>query len=114
MSEAERLDPVQIVAVVGGVTEELSDLDRGFELWVHLARREGWEVSSMAPLNEPWEDGVLGSAVVEGITYRIRSGPRVRRSMADDSTGRLTYRPVLVFAAWAEPDLSAYELEPGQ
>lgn len=109
MPQEERVDPVQIFARVGGVTYRSMDANRAFEVWVHLARSAGWDVVEL-PADRKVDDPTnLGAVMVEGIKYRIRFSPRVRRLLADDSTGHLTYKDALGYAAWAEPDLAAYE-----
>jgi hypothetical protein len=111
MPGPERVDPVQIVARIGGVTVELSDSDRAFEVWVYLARQAGWDVIEFPPDPEAADEDDFGSVVVEAVKYKIRYGLRVRQMLADDSTGYLTHRPVLAYASWAEPDLESYKLE---
>ncbi len=106
----DRVDPVQILARVGGATRRDRDVDRAFEVWVHLARKAGWDVVESSEDRDPDDPTDLGSVLIEGIKYRIRYAPRVRRLLADDSTGHLTYRDILGYASWAEPDLSAYRL----
>ncbi|MGA5468692.1 hypothetical protein ACPCUK_07650 [Streptomyces arboris] len=101
------MDPVQIFARVGGVTYRSMDADRAFEVWVHLTRSAGWHVVEL-PADRKVDDRTdLGAVMVEGIKYRIRFSRRVRRYLADDSTGSLSYKDALGFAAWAEPDLSS-------
>lgn len=108
MSQGERVDPVQIFARVGGVTYRSMDAGRAFEVWVHLARSAGWDVAEIPSGSKEDDPTDLGAVMVEGIKYRIRFSPRVRRLLADDSTENLSYRDALGFAAWAEPDLSAH------
>ena len=106
MSQDERVDPVQIFARVGGVAYRRMDANRAFEVWAHMARKEGWDVTEL-PGDRNTDDATdLGAVMVEGIKYRIRYSPRVRRLLADDSTGHLSYRDALGYAAWAEPDLA--------
>jgi hypothetical protein len=109
MPQDERVDPIQIIARVGGVAYRSMDASRAFEVWVHLTRKAGWDVTEL-PVERNADDPTdLGAVMVEGIKYRIRFGPRVRRLLADDSTGHLAYKDALGYAAWAEPDLSACE-----
>lgn len=106
MPEDERVDPIQILARVGGVAYRSMDANRAYEVWVYLARQAGWEVIEL-PVDRNTDDPTdLGVVMVEGIKYRIRFSPRVRRLLADDSTGHLAYRDTLAYAAWAEPDVS--------
>lgn len=56
------------------------------------------------------EGTACGSVLVGGLKYRIHYGLHVRQDMADDSTSHLAYRPVLAYAAWAEPVLEDREL----
>ncbi|MFE6978425.1 hypothetical protein [Streptomyces sp. NPDC057682] len=107
MSQDERVDPVQILARVGGVAYRAMDADRAFEVWVHLARSAGWEVGERSDDRRTGDPTDLGSVMVEGIKYRIRYSPRVRRLLADDSTGHLVYQDALGYAAWAEPEDAA-------
>lgn len=111
MSGSDRVDPVQIVARIGGVTAELSDSDRAFEVWVYLARQAGWDVIEYPPDPETADENEFGSVMIEGVKYKIRYGLRVRQMLADDSTGHLKHRPVLAYASWAEPDLESYTLD---
>lgn len=106
MSQDERVDPIQIFARVGGITYRSMDANRAFEVWIHLARSAGWDVVAL-PVDRKEDDPTdLGAVMVEGIKYRIHFSPRVRRLLADDSTGHLTYKDALGYAAWAEPDLA--------
>lgn len=109
MSQGERMDPVQIFARVGGVAYRSMDANRAFEVWVHLARSAGWDVVELPADRKVDDPADLGAVMVEGIKYRIQFSPRVRRHLADDSTGHLTYKDALGYAAWAEPDLSVPE-----
>jgi hypothetical protein len=111
MSRSDRVDPVQIVVRIGGVTAGLSDSDRAFEVWVYLARQAGWDVIEFPPDPQASTESDFGSVIVEGIKYKICYGLRVRQTLADDSTGNLTRRPVLAYTSWAEPDLESYTLE---
>lgn len=111
MSGSDRVDPVQIVARVGGLTAELSDSDRAFEVWVYLARQAGWDVIEYPPDPEAADENEFGSVMIEGVKYKICYGLRVRQMLADDSTGHLMHRPVLTYASWAEPDLESYTLD---
>ncbi|MFD3957639.1 MULTISPECIES: hypothetical protein [Streptomyces] len=106
MTKDERVDPVQIFARVGGVTYRAMDASRAFEVWVHLARSAGWDVVELPADRKVDDPEDLGAVMVEGIKYRIHYSPRMRRLLADDSTGRLSYKDALGFAAWAEPTLS--------
>ncbi|WP_329615857.1 hypothetical protein OG244_24570 [Streptomyces brevispora] len=90
------------------MTEELSDRDRAFEVWIYLANKAGWDVTEIFEESCGEESKPI---LIEGVRYQIRYGLRVRSMLADDSTGHLTHRPVLSYAAWVEPDLSMYELE---
>ncbi len=107
MSQDERVDPVQIFARVGGVGYRSMDANRAFEVWVHLARSAGWDVVELPADRKADDPEGLGAVMVDGIKYRIHYSPRVRRLLADDSTGHLSYKDALGFAAWAEPELSA-------
>lgn len=109
MPQDERVDPIQILARVGGVAYRSMDASRALEVWVHMARQAGWDVAVLPADRAADDPNDLGAVLVEGIKYRIHYSPRVRRLLADDSTGHLTYRDTLGYAAWAEPDLSAYE-----
>lgn len=84
---------------------------RAFDVWVHLARKEGWEVEEVSPSPSDGDDSVCGEVRIEGITYTIRYALRVRGRGLDDRTVPPSWRPVLNFAAWAEPRLDTYRLE---
>ncbi len=105
MALDERTDPVQITAKVG----DFEDRERAIEVWMHLATKAGWQMSLASATSESSDGGdCCGVVDVEGLRYRIRLTPRVRRELADDEGGKLTWRTVFSHAAWAEP-----ELEPG-
>ena len=44
-----------------------------------------------------------GRVTIEGLSYVVRYGQRVRHVPVDDATGRPMLRPVFGYAAWAEP-----------
>ncbi|MET7987379.1 hypothetical protein [Streptomyces sp. NPDC005281] len=83
------------------------DASRAFEVWVHLTRQAGWDVVELPADHNADDPTDLGAVMVEGIKYRIHFSPRVRRLLADDSTGHLTYKDALGYVGWAEPDLTA-------
>jgi hypothetical protein len=106
----DRQDPVEIIARVGGVRPDFGGSERAFQVWSHLAQKAGWDV-----VGDPGYDGNLdgtacGAVSIGGIKYRIHYGLHVRQDLIDDSTGHLTHRSVLAYAAWAEPILDGYEL----
>jgi hypothetical protein len=101
----ERIDPVEIVARVGGVLP-FTDRDRALGVWIHLATKAGWQVISVSGPDQADGSGVCGVVDVDGIQYLILLGPRVRRPLVEVVEGRMTQRPVLGFAAWAEPVLT--------
>ncbi|MEV5752123.1 hypothetical protein AB0L00_30260 [Actinoallomurus sp. NPDC052308] len=106
MPTDDRLDPVQIIARVGGVIPEFSDRERALEVWIHLARKAGWDIAEVPFESEEIGEDVLGLILIEGIQYRIRYGLRVRRMFVDD----IKRTTALAYAAWAEPDLESYKL----
>jgi hypothetical protein len=102
----ERTDPIEIVARVGGVVP-FTDRERALGVWMHLATKAGWQVTSVSGPDQVGDSGTCGVVDVEGIQYLILLGPRVRRALVEVIEGRMTQRPVLGFAAWAEPVLAA-------
>ncbi|WP_159425052.1 hypothetical protein [Streptomyces sp. TLI_053] len=106
----QRIDPVEIIARVGGVRPDVGGSERAFDVWVHLARKAGWDVIDDPGYSAADKGTACGIVSLEGLKYRIHYGLHVRQDMADDSTGHLTWRPVLAHAAWAEPILDGYEL----
>jgi hypothetical protein len=97
-----RVDPVEIIARVGGVNPDFGGKARAFRVWIHLAEEAGWEVNSIQDQIE--QDGMIcGIVVIEGISYRVHYGPRVRRRLIDKIGSRAEARDVLAYAAWAEP-----------
>lgn len=103
MAVGDRVDPVQIIARVGGVRPGFGGPERAFQVWVDLARKAGWEVFESPGFQEVPDSTECGAVVIEGLPYQVHYGRRVRQILADDSTGHLEYRPVLAYAAWAEP-----------
>ncbi|MCI3272557.1 hypothetical protein [Streptomyces cylindrosporus] len=97
-----RVDPVEIIARVGGVNPDFGGKSRAFEVWIHLANKAGWEVSSIQADTERAET-TCGTLAIEGISYRVHYGPRVRRSLIDETGIQVKIRDVLAYAAWAEP-----------
>ncbi|WP_327068111.1 hypothetical protein [Kitasatospora sp. NBC_01302] len=105
MTMDERPDPVQIIARVG-TSFRAAEPERAIEVWVHLAGQAGWQVNRIDGAAVDLDAGECGVVEVEGLRYLVRQDRRVRRTLFDDSGGRLTQRPVFSFAAWAEPVLS--------
>lgn len=105
-----RTDPIEIIARVGGSTPDVGGSERAFQVWAHMARKVGWETSQEEHYGLGGTGTACGSLVIEGLRYVVHYGLRVRRTLADDSTGELRYRASLGYAAWVEPDLERYEL----
>ncbi|MEV0900750.1 hypothetical protein [Actinoplanes sp. NPDC049802] len=114
----ERTDPVEILAHVG----ERDGRARAFEVWCYRAQKAGWEVDVESTSFE--DDGdVCGIVHIEGLRYRIRHSPRVRRQVyhvdsaqhpiavavamtaGGEIEGRVTHGVEFTHAAWAEPIL---------
>ncbi|QMU73227.1 hypothetical protein [Streptacidiphilus sp. P02-A3a] len=74
---------------------------------MHLATKAGWDVSRVDDSPVDLDAGECGIVDVEGLQYLVRQGRRVRRTLYDDVGGSPTQRPILGFAAWADPVLSA-------
>ncbi len=105
----ERTDPIETVARVGGVLP-FTDRERALGVWTHRATKTGWQITPIRgpdPADQADQAGVCGVVDVEGIHYVIHLGPRARRALVEVVDGRMTSRPVLGFAAWAEPVLTA-------
>lgn len=111
MTDGERVDPVEIIARVGGVKPDIGGSERAFQVWVHKARKAGWNVAEDPGYHQAPGRTECGGVVIDGLKYKVHYGLRLRRDMVDDSTGHMAYRPVLAHAAWAEPDLEGYRLE---
>jgi hypothetical protein len=97
-----RVDPVEIIARVGGVNPDFGGKARAFEVWIHLARKAGWEVNSIQGEAQQAETA-CGAVTIEGISYKVPDGPRVRRPLAEGIGDQVKVRDVLAYAAWAEP-----------
>ena len=106
-----RRDPVEILARVGDVVIGAGGAGRAFEVWVHLVRKEGWEVEVIDNEDEWTPGSACGKVSIEGLEYTVYYGLRCRSRGLDDRTIPPTWRPVLNFAAWAEPNLDSYRLE---
>ncbi|MBW6433965.1 hypothetical protein KZ829_09475 [Actinoplanes hulinensis] len=113
-----RTDPVEILARVG----ERDGRARAFEVWCYRAQKAGWQVVVESTAFE--DDGdECGIVHVEGLRYRIRHSPRVRRQVyyvdsgqhlisvavamtaGGEVEGRVTPAVEFDHAAWAEPIL---------
>ncbi|MDT0493566.1 hypothetical protein ACPEIF_02075 [Streptomyces sp. NPDC012600] len=103
MTMDNRADPVQIVARVGN----FADRERALEVWTHLATQAGWTVNAVPDAALDADAGDCGVVEVEGLRYRVRLTPRVRKTLVDDAGGRMAQRPVFAHAAWAEPVVEA-------
>lgn len=102
----QRVDPVEILAKVGGTLPVEGTSRRAFEVWLHKVQKAGWEISGEEFRASKSNDLLCGIVMIEGLRYNVYYGPRIRRSLADDSTGELSYKVILGYAAWGEPDLS--------
>ncbi|MFG1603544.1 hypothetical protein [Actinoplanes sp. NPDC049265] len=72
----ERPDPVNIQAAVSGSDGK----ERALEVWLWRAERAGWAVTVQSrAVSEPGD--VCAVVLVEGLRYRIRHSPRLRRRM---------------------------------
>lgn len=105
-----RRDPVEILARVSGPGPEMGDPERAYQVWVYLTQKEGWNVTDSPGFNGLRGGTECGRVAVEGLEYRVHYGLRVRTTLVDDSGERVTHRPILEYAAWAEPDLEGYTL----
>jgi hypothetical protein len=97
-----RVDPVEIIARVGGVNPDFGGKARAFEVWIHLAKKAGWDVGSIQSEAQHAETA-CGIVTIEGISYTVHYGPRVRRSLVEEIGDQVEIRDVLAYAAWAEP-----------
>ncbi|MEY9969049.1 hypothetical protein ABIA33_007136 [Streptacidiphilus sp. MAP12-16] len=105
MTMDERTDPIQIIARVG-TSWAADEPERAIQVWMHLAGKAGWEVSRVEDAPVDVGAGECGIVDVEGLPYLVRQSRRVRRTLFDDSGGKLTKRSIFGFAAWVEPVLS--------
>ncbi|WP_412740584.1 hypothetical protein [Krasilnikovia sp. MM14-A1259] len=110
MANENRLDPVEILARVGGTLPGIGGSERAFQVLLDKIRKAGWETAESSYRDNP-DSTECGSVLIEGIKYVVHYGPRVRRDLIDDSAGELSQRPILGYAAWVEPSLSDYSLE---
>jgi hypothetical protein len=111
MVREERKDPVAILAHVSGPGPQGGDPERAYQVWVHFARKAGWNVTETPGFQGLRGGTECGRVEIEGLEYRVHYGLRVRLTLVDDSDGRVSHRPILDHAAWAEPDLGGYTLE---
>lgn len=119
MTREDRADPVTILAAVS----ERDGRARAFEVWCYKAGRAGWAV--VVETTSFHIDGdECGIVHIEGLRYRIRHGPRLRRQVyyvdsplhpiavavnlttGGDAGGPVTHGVELTHAAWAEPIIS--------
>jgi hypothetical protein len=110
MADENRVDPVEILARVGGVLPGIGGSERAFQVMLDKIRKAGWELTEWSYRDTPGSTE-CGSALIEGIKYVVHYGPRVRRDSIDDSGGELEQRPILGYAAWVEPSLRDYSPE---
>ena len=110
MTNESRVDPVEILARVGGVLPGIGGSERAFEVVLDKIRKAGWELAESS-YRDPRGSTECGSVFIEGIKYSVHYGLRVRRDLIDDSEGELKQRPILGYAAWVEPSLSEYFVE---
>jgi hypothetical protein len=110
MANDDRVDPVEILARVGGVLPGIGGSERAFQVVLDKIRKAGWELTELSYRDTP-ESTECGSVLIEGIKYVVHYGPRVRRDLIDDSGGELKQRPILGYAAWVEPSLSDYSID---
>lgn len=101
---ATRADPCTVLVEAG-------DVGRAVEAWVHRVRDAGWQVDEPAP-GDGEDAGTVAVVDVEGIRYRLRTGPRQRTVRVDVGDGAATERPVLRPSVWAEPVLTADDVRP--
>jgi len=113
----ERPDPIQIIARPDRSIAKVQQ--QAFGVWIHLARKAGWQVDALDDEVE-WSVGECGVVDVEGLRYLIRVGLRSRSRaivvpdehvgthIADMVLGRRSFPSEAVFAltVWAEPVLS--------
>ena len=113
----ERSDPIQIIGRPG--RDLADDQQQALGLWIHLARKAGWQVDALDVAVE-WSAGECGVVDVEGLRYLIRVGLRSRSRaiivpdehvgthVADMALGRRSFpsEPILAPTVWAEPVLS--------
>jgi hypothetical protein len=112
----ERADPVEIIARV----DERDGRERAFGVWVHKATKAGWAVTVVATsFDRPGTE--CGIVDIEGLSYRVHHGHRVRKRVGIVAPGRhliaaavdlatgdedgVTWTWELSHAAWAEPVL---------
>ncbi|XVU21480.1 hypothetical protein ACQPZJ_29930 [Actinoplanes sp. CA-054009] len=101
------MDPVEILARVGGSRPGIGGSERAFQVVLDKIRKAGWGISESNYHDAP-DSTECGSVLIEGIKYVVHYGLRVRRNLIDDSEGELRQRPILGYAGWVEPDLSDY------
>lgn len=111
MAVPRRVDPVEIVARVGSVFPGFGGSERAYQVWVNMVQRAGWVVVEEPGYRQIVDGTQCGVVLIEGLSYRVHYGLRVRTDLADDSSGHLSWKPVLAYAAWAEPDLATYSLD---
>jgi hypothetical protein len=112
----ERLDPVQIIARPSRMIAQ--DQTQAFGVWMHAARKAGWQVD-VADESVEWSAGECGVVEVEGLRYLVRVGLRGRgravtvpdghvgSHVAQMAAGRGSFvsEAVFVLTVWAEPVL---------
>jgi hypothetical protein len=115
----DRVDPVEILARVGGVSAE--NPERAYQVWVHKARKAGWTVVEEPGYHDATEGTLCGTVSIEGLRYRVHYGLRVRSmlvELTESSTAHVIEQavavvggapvrrfPIFAHAAWVEPDL---------
>lgn len=110
MANENRVDPVEILARVGGALPGVGGSERAFQVVLDKIHKAGWELTESSYQDTPGSTE-CGSVLIEGIKYVVHYGLRVRRDLIDDSGGELRQRPILGYAAWVEPSLSDYSID---
>jgi hypothetical protein len=110
MTSGNRRDPVEILALVGGSLPGIGGSGRAFEVIINKIQKAGWQIAEPTYQDTPGSTE-CGYVVIEGISYKVHYGRRVRLDLIDDSGGELRQRPILGFAAWVEPDLDGYGID---
>jgi hypothetical protein len=103
MTDTARVDPVEVLARVGGALPGIGGSRRAFEVWLDKIHKAGWQITD-PHYQEVTGSTACGSVDIEGIRYIVHYAPRVRRDLIDDSDNDLRQRTVLGYAAWGEPD----------
>jgi hypothetical protein len=77
----DRVDPVEILARVGGVSAVNSE--RAYQVWVYGARKAGWTVLEEPGYLQGAEGTLCGQVSIEGLLYCVHYGMRLRSVLVE-------------------------------